>query len=237
MPLRELVSEVRQSIYAVLVEWNNPSPGIPKIQVLGTAFSVSSEGHFITANHVVQPSTGQPPGPQVGTNDKIHLAQMQHDGTTATISGPLTTLAQSVCHDYAIIHLQTSGSKIQKYLELDFSSRFEGEEVAICGYPLASTQLTPENNSVQMNLNIRVASGIISSQRIENGSKLIEVDFPILSGNSGGPLFSLRTGKVLAIAHATYSLQNASGASIGHLGLTKDIRNATSDLKLHLPHF
>jgi S1-C subfamily serine protease len=231
MALRELVSEIRQSVYAVLIEWANPVPGQARLQTLGTAFAVSAEGHFFTADHVINLNHGNPPGPVRGPNDKILLAQMQPDGMTASISGPYQVLSHSQPHDYAILHLQTAPGRTQKYLELDLGPRFEGEEVAVCGYPLASTTIHPTNNSISMNLNLRVAAGIISSQRVENESKILEVDFPIIPGNSGGPLFSVKTGKVVGLASATLSVGGPNGQTIGHVGIARDIRNARIDLR------
>jgi hypothetical protein len=229
MGLRELVSEVRQSVYAVLIDWANPTQGQAKLQVLGTAFSISSDGHFITADHVINPNHGNSPGIARTNNDKIFLAQMQPDGMTASITGPYAVRTQSQTHDYAILELPTPQGKVQQYLNLDLGSRYEGEDVAICGYPMASTTVHPTNNAIAINLNLRVAAGIISSQRIDNGSKIVEVDFPIIPGNSGGPLFSLRSGKVIGLASATLSVGGPNGQTIGHVGIVKDIRNARAD--------
>lgn len=234
MQLRGLVSEVRQSVYAVLVEWERPPANVPKVQALGTAFSVSSDGIFVTADHVVNPQNNTPPGRAFGPNDKILLAQMQSDGCTASIVGPCQVLASSQPHDYAILKLGTVAGRIQKYLEIDLASRFEGDEVAICGYPLASTQTHPQNGAVTITMSIRVAAGIISSQQLQNNSKVLEVDFPILPGNSGGPLFHIRTGKVLGLAKATLSVGNGGGVTIGHLGQISDVRNLWSALKTHI---
>jgi S1-C subfamily serine protease len=239
MNLRELVSEVRQSVYAVIIEWSNPMPGQIKIQVVGTAFAVSSEGHFVTANHVVNPHQNVPAGNALGPQDRILLAQMQPDGMTATISGPYVILASSQQHDYALLFMPTASGRVQNFLPVDMGSRFEGEDVAICGYPLASSTVNPINtNNVTLQLNLRVAAGIISSRRIDNNSKILEVDFPILPGNSGGPLFSKATGKVLGISSATMSVGGSNGLpSLGHIGIAKDIRNALVDFKAHVPFF
>lgn len=229
---RELVSEIRRSIYAVLIEWAAPPDGTPKVQAVGTAFAISSEGHFMTAEHVVN-QVGQP----LTTQDKILLAQMQPDGLTASISGPYSILTSSKTHDYALLHQPTAQGRVQQYLDLDSGSRFEGEDVAICGYPMASSRINPENKTVTIELNIRVAAGIISSQKLEHtGRKLLEVDFPILPGNSGGPLVSLKTGKVLGLAIATMAVGEPGKPTLGHLGLVSDIRNAASDLRTHIPH-
>ena len=233
MSLRFLVSQVRQSVYAVLIEWNQPVAGTPKIQAVGTAFAISADGVFVTANHVVNPQSGTTQGLPLGPLDKILLAQMQVDGETATIRGPCQVIVCSQQNDYALLKLATSQSRIQKYLELDLGARFEGEEVAICGYPLASTQTHPQNGAITITLHIRVAAGIISSQQIQNGSKHLEVDFPILPGNSGGPLFGVKSGKVLGLASATFSVGNGAH-TVGHLGIIKDIRNALSDIKANI---
>lgn len=230
MRLRSLVSEVRQSIFAVFVEWETPLSGALKVQVLGTAFAVS-EDLFITADHVANPQNNVPVGRALGPNDKLLLAQMQADGTTAVIMGPYQVVASSQAHDYAILKSTVVSPRIQKYLELDLGPRFEGEEIAVCGYPLASSQAHPENGAITISLNIRVAAGIISSQILENGSKKLEVDFAILPGNSGGPIFSINSGKVLGLASATLSVGGAVGPTIGHLGIVKDIRNVWPALK------
>ncbi len=235
MALRELVSEIRQSVYAVIIERSQPQEDQMKLQVVGTAFAISSNGHFITADHVVNPDHSNPAGQARLPNDKIILAQIQGDGMTANIiNGPCQVASMSQQQDYAILNMQLPLGRVQYYLELDFGQRFEGEEVAICGYPLATTQMHPESKSITINLNIRVAAGIISTQRIENNSKLLEVDFPILPGNSGGPLFSVRSGKVLGLATATFSALNNVGHTIGHVGIIRDIRNLTQDLKKYL---
>lgn len=231
MILRELISEVRQSVYAVIIEWANPTQGQAKLQVIGTAFSVTSDGHFFTADHVVNPNHGNSSVPARGDTDKILLAQMQPDGMTASITGPYQVVSHSQEHDYAIIHMPTPTGRVQRYLELDLGPRYEGEDVAICGYPMASTKVHPQNNTVTISLNLRVASGIIGSQRIENGSKIVEVDFPIIPGNSGGPLFSIRSGKVIGLASATLSVGGPNNQTIGHVGIVRDIRNARIDLK------
>jgi len=231
MNLASRVSQIRQSIYAVLIERQHPQPGKPKVEVVGTAFSVSSEGVFLTADHVANPQNNTPAGQPVGPNDKILLAQMQADGVTASILGPFQIVASSQQHDFAILKIQTPHVLIQKYLELDLSSRFEGEEVAVCGYPLASTQQHPQNGSVTLNMSIRVAAGIISSQQIKNNSKELEVDFPILPGNSGGPIISIETGKVVGLAKATMTVGGATGHTMGHLGIVTDVRNTLPTIK------
>jgi len=133
-----------------------------------------------------------------------------------------------------VLHIPTLNFRIQKYLEVDMGSRFEGEEVAVCGYPMASTTVHPENNSITINLSLKVAAGIISSQKLDNGSKILELDFPIIPGNSGGPVFSIHTGKVLGLAAATLSVMNQNGMTIGHVGVAKDIRNTKSAISQFL---
>jgi S1-C subfamily serine protease len=96
---------------------------------------------------------------------------------------------------------------------------------------MASTSIHPRNNAITISLNLRVAAGIISSQRIENSSKLVEVDFPIIPGNSGGPLVSTASGRVIGLASATVSVGGPNGQTIGYVGIARDIRNAKPDFR------
>ena len=234
MALRQIVSEIRQAVYAVLIEVENPPKPEDKLQVVGTAFAISADGLLMTANHVINRDQIKPAGPKLGSKDKILLAQVHPDGMIASLLGPASVVSGSQQHDYALLKLPIAPGRIQKYLELDLGSRFEGEEVAICGYPLGSARKNPENSSIAINLSLRVAAGIISSQRIDTGSKHLDVDFPILPGNSGGPLFNVATGKVLGSACATLALRGADGSTIGHLGIVKDLRNAWADIRQYV---
>jgi len=193
---------------------------------MGTAFCVTVDGHFLTADHVVNPEV--PRGP----NDEIHLAQIGSDGHTATLLGPCSIIDSSSSLDFAILQATLGTQRIQKYLEIDYSARFEGEEVAICGYPLASVSpASPNDRSLFLDAKLRVAAGIISSQNNSNGKLTLEVDFPILRGNSGGPLFSQDSGKVLGISIATVAMSNEHNVTIGHLGIVRDIRALQSSLR------
>jgi len=68
----------------------------------------------------------------------------------------------------------------------DSSSLSVGEQILFMGYPFGSPYLTAH-------------IGYVSSLHQNNGVEVIQIDGSVNSGNSGGPLIDLKTGKVAGI--------------------------------------
>lgn len=68
----------------------------------------------------------------------------------------------------------------------DSSSLIVGEQIVFMGYPFSSPHLTAH-------------IGYVSSLHQSNGVEIIQIDGSVNSGNSGGPLIDLKTGKVAGI--------------------------------------
>jgi len=68
----------------------------------------------------------------------------------------------------------------------DSSSLTVGEQIVFMGYPFSSPHLTAH-------------IGYVSSLHQSNGVEIIQIDGSVNSGNSGGPLIDLKTGKVAGI--------------------------------------
>jgi len=68
----------------------------------------------------------------------------------------------------------------------DSSSLIVGEQIVFMGYPFSSPHLTSH-------------IGYVSSLHKSNGVEIIQIDGSVNSGNSGGPLIDLKTGKVAGI--------------------------------------
>ncbi|MBA7519023.1 hypothetical protein ES705_11097 [subsurface metagenome] len=89
--------------------------------------------------------------------------------------------------DFVYINLSEPEFNGRHIFELsDSSSLSVGEQVVFMGYPFGSPHLTAH-------------IGYVSSLHQSNGVEIIQIDGSINSGNSGGPLIDLKTGKVAGI--------------------------------------
>ncbi len=228
---REIISEIRQSVFAVIIERVNPQQGEQRAQVAGTGFFVSNDGYFVTADHVINLDHGRPAGRLREIKDKIMIAQIQPDGRSVSVVGPMQVVVENRTKDYAILKAPDTLPKVQKYLDIDLTARFEGEEVSICGYPLASSNQDPQSGQILLDIYIRVSAGILMCQRLDNLTQILEVDFPILPGNSGGPLIATTSRRVLGLATATNTVPGPNGTPMGMFGICTDIRELQEDLR------
>jgi S1-C subfamily serine protease len=90
--------------------------------------------------------------------------------------------------DLAILHIANSNISP---LEFDTETPTEGEEIQVLGYPTASDQIDVDAG--------KYYAPTFNTGRISRvGLRILEVDAPITTGNSGGPVISLR-GKVLGV--------------------------------------
>lgn len=70
-----------------------------------------------------------------------------------------------------------------------------GEEVVVFGYPLGYEM--PQTN--RFGPNISFYRGYVSSNQVDNGNSITFLDIDVKSGNSGSPVISTKTGKVIGI--------------------------------------
>ena len=93
-------------------------------------------------------------------------------------------------------------------LELDNSAASEGQEIQVIGYPAASEQLDVDKE--------KYYAPTFSTGRVSRvGPHILQVDAPITSGNSGGPVVSLR-GKALGVV--AMRAMSAKGGELANFG-------------------
>ena len=88
-----------------------------------------------------------------------------------------------------------------------------GNEVVIFGHPSG--------------LNFTGTRGIISGTSFVGGNESLQTDAPLNSGNSGGPLISIASGRVVGVSEARFDAKESEG-----LNLTVSIRHACRILEL-----
>lgn len=81
-----------------------------------------------------------------------------------------------------------------------------------------------------MGLEWSVSKGIVSGVRSLDGVEYLQTDTPINSGNSGGPLISLESGKVLGVNTFTVKKDIAEGLNFAIA--SNEIRNAFPELQI-----
>jgi S1-C subfamily serine protease len=80
-----------------------------------------------------------------------------------------------------------------------------GMQIGVAGYPIPDA-FADEN----LGLDTSVFSGRLSSVRRD----ALELDIPVIPGESGGPVFDARTGEVIGIAESRFEEERAIGFAI-----------------------
>jgi hypothetical protein len=107
--------------------------------------------------------------------------------------------------DLAVLQV-SSTAEDQPYCALEYGDVWEGEDIGVVGYPLAELRAVNGNLALDAVL-YRAARGCVTGRYTANDGPLlsvpyIEVNFLFVPGNSGGPVFSANTGRVLGFVRA-----------------------------------
>ena len=166
---------------------------------LGTAFTVNRYGNLLTCAHVV------------GSRDTVFLASYidispegQPDSISSKYRVRFAAAVDTVIHqfDLAVLKVTPETYRMTRFafFALQNSDEIrEGQDIAICAF-------IPDDFTLPKPF---ISRGIISTirsklydPRLNNRVAIIQMDLNISKGTSGGPIFSPRTGRVLAIQNA-----------------------------------
>ncbi|MBI4851572.1 MAG: serine protease [Acidobacteria bacterium] len=140
----------------------------------GSGFIIRNDGLFVTNYHVIEDA--QEIAIKLNNREKVNFAEI---------------LTFDIKKDLAILKLR----EIEKYPTLRLEENFIpnlGDDLLVLGYPLG----------IKLGLEVTISTGIISSIRALPEVNLIQTNAAINHGNSGGPVISRRTGKVIGIVTA-----------------------------------
>ena len=203
------IQQVRKSIFPLFFFGKNGTHGS-----LGTGFFIDDQGHFLTANHVVE---ALPDGANLAYIGNIPNSNFQSKKPIG-----VQMLAQDKRTDLALGRITE-----EKLAPLQFSENeaLIGQSIALCGYPLPniSTQKVT-NNQTLVGIKIDVSQvrqywqPTMKMDRIKKGTfykKSFDsfiTQHASLPGMSGGPIFDLE-GKVVGVntANATRQIQRKTG--------------------------
>jgi S1-C subfamily serine protease len=143
---------------AVAASENGPAPE-KLINVTGTGFIISSDGHAVTNNHVISECVGDVHGNLVGES-----------------ASKLRVVSTDETNDLAL--LQATGN-FKNTATIRATAVHSGDPIIVIGFPFHGL-LTSD---------FTVTTGIISSLAgLFNDTRFLQISAPVQPGNSGGPL-------------------------------------------------
>jgi S1-C subfamily serine protease len=168
--------------------------------VVGSAFLINADGYFVTAAHVLRPY------PRIS----VLTVAIKQRGTDVASGVHFAVVDTDSQHDLALC--KASPFIVQKpdranlkqamfpIATLDVSSETlqTGQFVAIVGFPLHSW-----DPSVQLG---NIAATQTVNPNVASMGGLIQISAPGNAGDSGGPVISLRTGKVVGVIVETFGV-------------------------------
>lgn len=197
------IQKVRKSIFPIFFFGTNSTLGS-----LGTGFFIDDEGHFLTANHVVE---ALPPGSNLS-----YLGNIPNSTFKSKKPQPILLLAQDKRTDLALGKIEH-----ERLAPLEFADQeaMIGQSIALCGYPLPNISATKvRNDQNQVGVKIDVSQvrqywqPTMKMDRIKKNTFFnkpfdsLITQHPSLAGMSGGPIFDL-DGKVIGVNTANSTRQ------------------------------
>jgi S1-C subfamily serine protease len=167
--------------------------------IRGTAFAVSA-GHFLTCDHVVEGITDSKNLKLVGSPDPAKIHPVMHDVVEVKRDRNL---------DIALMRTERIRDEVVP-IKLESGQPQVGLDILATGFPLPE-QRPPEKIESEKRINVALAAtfrairGIIASRLLDGLH--FEIDKLLNPGQSGGPVVSLETGRLVGMCQAFRSYQ------------------------------
>lgn len=178
MDIQGLIKRVRSGVLSIEFELDG--------QVVASGSGFMARGLLVTNNHVY----AGPAGSKVIISWQLDKAPDSREHIKMSITSFKSKLKRGSPesdHDYAILDIDELKGKGLNQFELELhDDRDIGDEVVLMGYPFGSKNLVAH-------------AGYISSFTRSKEAQVIQIDASVNSSNSGGPLISVATGKVIGI--------------------------------------
>ena len=165
--------------------------GVETTSSSGTGFFISEDGYALTCAHVVEGATEI--CANVICNDGYPIEGFENFGVyDVPHFGKVVYQNESL--DIALLKMEDCAPS---YLPIEQRRLLPelGEEVVVLGYPLGYEM--PQTN--KFGPNISLYKGYVSSNQVKDGNSVTFLDIDVKSGNSGSPVISVKTGKVIGI--------------------------------------
>jgi hypothetical protein len=184
--------------------------------IKGTAFAVSSHGHFLTADHVV-PQDFQP------SSQAVFLTGT---GNSLAASFPVRIVERFPKQD--LLLLATDSPPRRTFIPLADPMPVPGATIATFGYPRPHVS----DEAQKLVLEKRFASAMISGSYVTAaGENELQIDKNLFHGHSGGPVIAM-TGYAVAVATRFLKGWTSVEEAISKASLDRDFRQFGVDLEL-----
>jgi S1-C subfamily serine protease len=232
MPTREQLELIKRATVAIALVPDQPPADDREtpFTIVGTGFCIDPDGIVITCEHVLRafapgirqaiaalPNEKAAPGlrPLKGLSmlvpHVLFFVAGQSEEELLVLPVPVSNAVAKLEYDLGAIRVQRHAALPSGYPALavePFEDIYEGMDLATCGFPLG--------NDLQHQLGTMTSSftrGILSSVAPAANSRVdlvtgFQLDITATFGNSGGPVFSWSSGRVLGVLQGGPTLQS-----------------------------
>lgn len=198
---------------AIMTEMHD---GSCPFNIVGSGFCVDSIGIIVTCRHVLSVFMPQPIEQQINRLEQTAKLAIRHRphvifyGTDLELNPDhIFAIPIQVCicvaktnFDVALIRVSPHAGFPRGFPSLeieDYGNICEGDEIATCGFPLGN-YLHEQLGTVTSSFTKGIISSIIPGPDVpQKHLKGFQLNLAATGGNSGGPVFSLSTGKVFGV--------------------------------------
>ncbi|MFH1885203.1 MAG: serine protease [Pseudomonadota bacterium] len=199
--------------------------------IIGSGFCIHHRGIIVTSRHVVdaflnKPFHKQPVAPSEKRDDKklyfkdikaqaLYAIFFDVNSSSEQISVPMARVEQVIAksdYDLAVARVHPHPAFPDGFPSLQIESYeaiHEGMEIATCGFPLGNF-LMDKFGTMTSSFTKGILSSVIPSSNVPKELlRGFQLDLTATHGNSGGPVFSMRSGKVFGVLQG--GIQKAQG--------------------------
>lgn len=242
MNRREIFNQVKNATVAIAA-MNNKDAQNP-FTIVGSGFCIDPAGRIVTCRHVVEALMEKTAAEQVeGISTKGKGTALQELPPVRAITPfavfyatkmskenlhvfPCQVHAVSAKADYDIAIMQIQShiafNKGYPFLEIEeYEAIAEGDDIGTCGFPLGN-YLQEQLGTVTSSFTTGIISSIIPSPGTQKEYlRGFQLGLTATHGNSGGPVFSLATGKVFGVLQG--GVKHTSGSLLQGLAKAEPV--------------
>jgi len=214
----QIVKQVKLAIVSIGLP-QLTSDGLIKFNISGTGFNVKPDGLVITCQHVIEPflkdkqlldemvkNEGQIFDTYNYLQPVVNFYFVDDSCNWSVIQKSVSGIEGDIKDDIAILSLFPGDFRpgIQKYypcLEFDSHSKDEGFEIGTGGFPLGDV-LHEVTDNASCSFHFGRIGAIIPYNAPNVKPSSIQLDVFTNHGNSGGPVFGLKNGKVIGMLNS-----------------------------------